>query len=122
MRKGMRFRRHRLRLTKDIERVLRFGVTRRFYEDRDGRTAEVLTVKCYPHKYPRFAVMVSKKVAKKSVWRNRIKRIVREAVRKLIKEGRFPNCDAVIIVREDLHARKTQDIERMLKEIFPAVS
>ncbi|MBI1984905.1 MAG: ribonuclease P protein component [Candidatus Wildermuthbacteria bacterium] len=56
----------------------------------------------------RFAVVVSKKVAMKAVKRNRIRRILREALRKtlpLVKQ----NVDAVLVVLPQFQARSLKE-------------
>ena len=103
--KKLRFRKFRLRKKKDFERVFsgrsmpipELGITVRYTENGLG--------------YPRFAVVVPKKSVKLAVRRNRIKRIVKEAVRHLIKEGKIPGYDIVIVVRKDISKMKSYDVE-----------
>ncbi len=101
----MRFRKFRLRRRKDFERVFsgrsisihELGITVRYIENTLG--------------HPRFAVVVPKKSVKLAVRRNRIKRIVKEAIRHLIKKGKIPNYDIVIVVRKDISKMKSYDVE-----------
>lgn len=114
----MKFRKHRLRLKKEIRDALTYGKTERFYEEIDGTPTETLVVKYRPGILPRFAIVVSRKVAKKSVWRNRIKRIVREALRELIREGKVPSYDMVIIIKRNIFTKKSYEVKAMLETIF----
>lgn len=57
------------------------------------------------------AIVVSKKVAKKAVDRNRIKRIITQALTQTI----VPNLDLVIIVKENIASKKTQEIKLELE-------
>lgn len=114
----MRFKKNRLRLTRDVQRVLEQGKTKRVSSEKSGGSTELFLLKYYPYQYTRFTVIVSKKVAKKSVWRNRIKRIVREAIRQLIKEGKAPNFDIVILVRQNIYRMKSYEIKEILEKVF----
>jgi ribonuclease P protein component len=55
---------------------------------------------------------------KKAVRRNRIKRIVREAMRELIAENKIPNLDIVILVREDISSKKSYEVRDEIEKIF----
>lgn len=57
-------------------------------------------------------IVVSKKVAKRAVDRNRIKRITKEALRGKTQEG------LKIIVRNNIANLKTQEVEQRLKKIL----
>ena len=109
----MRFGKFRLRRRKDFERVFSTG---RSISLRDLN----ITVKYSENDvgYPRFAVVVPKKSVKLAVRRNRIKRIVREAIRHLIKEGKIPNYDIVVVVRKDISDMKSYDIEDIFEDII----
>lgn len=116
----MRFRKNRLRLTRDIQRVLEHGKTKKVSLEKNG--AELFILKYYPYQHTRFTVIVSKKVAKKSVWRNRIKRIIREAMRQLIKEGKSPNFDIVILVRQNIYRMKSYEVKEILEKVFDNIN
>ena len=64
------------------------------------------------------AVVVSKKIAKKAVDRNRIKRIISEALTQMI----VPNLDLVIIVKENISNLKTADIKFELEKALEKVN
>ncbi len=79
---------HRLSKTKDVKRAVVKG--RNFF-------SPVLTVKCYFSEKKRFTVVVSTKVSKKAVVRNRIKRIIREFLRKNM--GKIKTGDYAILIK-----------------------
>jgi len=64
----------------------------------------------------RFGFVVSKKIAKSAVHRNRIKRALRESVRRNLNH--FPKgIDAVILTKKSIFKKTTEEIMREL-EIF----
>lgn len=65
----------------------------------------------------RFAVQVGIKIDKRAVKRNRMKRLVREAIRHLLpdmKEG----IDCIIIAKKNFSEKKEEEIEHSLKEVL----
>lgn len=60
------------------------------------------------------AVVVSKKIAKLAVDRNRIRRITTSALRLIEK----PAGEWVIIVKENIKAKKSTNIKTQLKDLF----
>ena len=68
--------------------------------------------------FPRFLFIVSKKVSKKAVERNRAKRLLRELVRKYIKKLENLSVDIVFIARKTILTKKLQDIEPEFKEFL----
>jgi ribonuclease P protein component len=113
----MRFRRFRLRLRKNIERVLKNGILLK-HKDFPYFSIKVLENEPINIGYPRFTVIVPKKSVKKAVRRNRIKRIIREAMRELIAESKIPNLDIVILVREDISSKKSYEVRDEIEKIF----
>jgi ribonuclease P protein component len=113
----LRFRRFRLRLRKNIERVLKNGILLK-HKDFPYFSIKVLENESINIGYPRFTVIVPKKSVKKAVRRNRIKRIVREAMRELIAESKIPNLDIVILVREDISSKKSYEVRDEIEKIF----
>ncbi len=103
---------HRLRLKKEVLGVIKTG---------KGRSGRFLRVK---HKkndlgYPRFAVVVGKKVAKSAVTRNKKKRQIRENLRKLHKNGLFVESkDVVVIGQKGLVERTYQQIGEEISKIL----
>lgn len=112
----MRFKKNRLKLMRDIEKVMKLGEMQRIFDEKRN---EVFLVRYYPHEgYSRFTVIVPKKVARKSVWRNRIKRITREAFRQMIKDGKAPNYDIIFIARQNIYQKKAPEIKKILESFF----
>lgn len=63
----------------------------------------------------RFGFVVSKKIAKSAVHRNRIKRALREAVRRNLNY--FPKgVDAVILTKKTIFKKTTEEIMRELEQ------
>lgn len=88
----------RLTRSKDVARVYRQG---------ESGATRFLFVRCLPNKLnqTRFAVAISKKISKKAVARNRLKRLVRQAVYEMGQvpsvTSRVAGCDCVITVHCD---------------------
>ena len=59
-------------------------------------------------------IVVSKKVAPKAVSRNRIKRIIKEALKKM----NLPQNNFTIIVRNNVEGYKSQKVEEELKQLL----
>jgi ribonuclease P protein component len=111
----MRFRKFRLRLRKDIERVFKTGM---HLKSKPFFSIKVIENDSVNIGYPRFSVIVPKKSVKKAVRRNRIKRILREAMRELIREKKIPNLDIVILVKEDISGKKSYEVKNEIEKIF----
>jgi len=76
------------------------GSLRYVYKNGQAIRTHFLTLKYTPNphrKHPRFAVVVSKKILKSAVGRNRIRRRIYEAIRSSGIDKAAP-CDVVIIV------------------------
>lgn len=66
----------------------------------------------------RFAIIVPARLDKHSTARNRIKRLVREAVRKFLpKTG---GVDGVVMVRAKLSVFQQNDVDQIVKKLFQA--
>ncbi len=69
--------------------------------------------------YPRFAFVISKKFSKKAVDRNRVKRIIKEALIKNFTKLKNFSYDIVLIPKKHLLGKKMQallkDIEELIK-------
>ncbi|MFA7169292.1 MAG: ribonuclease P protein component [Candidatus Paceibacterota bacterium] len=102
----------RLRKQKDFDRV--FGKKGSFFSQ------DFLAIKMIKNDlaYSRFGFIVSNKVSKRAVHRNRTKRLLRESVR-LTWDNLVPGIDAVIMARADLSGRKFEEVniavDRLLK-------
>lgn len=59
----------------------------------------------------RFGVIVSKKISKKAVLRNRIKRVLREMIRNNLKKIK-PGSDILVIAGSDLLGLGNEELER----------
>lgn len=65
---------------------------------------------------PRFAIIVSTKVSKKAVVRNRIKRVAREALRRQI--NKFVPGDYIIVMRQAAEKLNNQTLSSQLIGVF----
>ena len=105
----MLVRQNRLRLGRDIDRVMSRGR----YCAGSGLYAKVLTK---PAAETRLVVVVGKKVSKKAVTRNRIRRRICGYFER-IWETVGPGYDIVIVIREDLSDLPTPELETRLKQL-----
>ena len=97
----------------DILKVIKEGVS---YHS----PSFVLKLLKNPQKTKLFAVIVSKKVAKTAVSRNKNKRKVREIIKasaKKIPEG----CFCIVMLKKDLNKSLFKDVENEYKEILSKV-
>lgn len=69
---------------------------------------------------PRFTVIVSTKVSRRAVERNRLKRIVREALRKSVTA--FKPGNYVIIVKARAAGQSSLEITKQLHQLFSNVN
>lgn len=67
---------------------------------------------------PRFLFVASKKVFRKAVERNRVKRLLRQAVRSVLNDYKDLCYDVSIIAKKSLIQKKVYDIIPQIKEIF----
>ncbi|MBT4277379.1 ribonuclease P protein component [Candidatus Falkowbacteria bacterium] len=84
--------------------------------------SEVLGVKATENNLPdsRFGIVVSTKISKKAVARNKIKRQIREVIHKnldKIKKG----LDVVIICRPGIEKKEFQEIEQAILKAFQKI-
>jgi ribonuclease P protein component len=101
----------RLRKQKDFDRV--FGNKGRFFSQ------DFLALKIIPNSLPfsRFGFIVSNKVSKRAVRRNRTKRLLRECVRLSWKEI-YPGFDAVMIAKSDISDRKLEEVSMIVDKLL----
>jgi len=68
-------------------------------------------------KQRKFAAVISKKISKKAVERNRARRIIMEAVR--LNMDIFPEgFRGLFLVKKSILDKKMEDVEKCLKELF----
>lgn len=89
-------RQQRLTKKRDVQRIYKSGAS---------SASRWLFVRCLPNRLPdsRFTVVIGKKVAKRAVDRNRLKRLVRQAVAELIHDGQIlagKHVDAVLTIHK----------------------
>jgi len=101
---------NRLKKKKDLERVLKEGQTLK-----EG----FLLLKILENDIAkrRFAFVVSKKISKKAVLRNKVKRRLREIVRQRLKEIK-KGIDGVFIALPGIEKENFSQIEKMVKKLF----
>jgi ribonuclease P protein component len=68
--------------------------------------------------YPRFALLPNKKVFKKAVKRNKIRRQVYTIIREILKEKKIKNYDFFIIIQKE---EKFSQLKELLKKILTNV-
>lgn len=93
----------------DFTPVLRMGSS---FFSRHGK----LLVKETGHDFPRFGIIVSKKAARLSVSRNRIKRVAREVFRQ--SKLNLPNQDMVFIARYKSDNVTNQELRKCIKKML----
>jgi len=106
----MLFNRNRLRKKKDFEKVLKEGKS--FRED-----SLVLKIKKNKLQEVRFGFIVSQKVSKKAVIRNKVKRRLREAVKEEINKIR-KGFDIILISLPSIKGKDFQEIKTTIKKLF----
>lgn len=78
-----------------------------------------LALKIVPNNltFSRFGFIVSNKISKKAVKRNRIKRLMRESVR-LMRDQINPGFDIVIIARADISEKKFEEVDSAVDSLL----
>jgi ribonuclease P protein component len=102
---------YRLRKKKDFDSV--------FSNKGSFVSQDFLSMKTVPNELPlsRFGFIVSNKVSKSAVRRNRIKRLLREAIR-LHQAQVPPGFDAAILVRADVSAQKLEAVDKAVDSLL----
>ncbi len=66
----------------------------------------------------RFSIVIPKKVAKKAVARNKIKRQAREITKKIVLDKNIHNMHFVVFLKQNCKFGKFRDLESLLKQDF----
>jgi len=101
---------NRLKNKKEIEKVLRKG--KKFKKD-----LIILKILPNPHNKLRFAFLVSRKVSKKATIRNRVKRVLREIVRKR-KEKLKKGFDGIFLTLPGIEKKGFREIIKDVEDVF----
>ncbi|MBZ1356643.1 MAG: ribonuclease P protein component [Candidatus Nealsonbacteria bacterium] len=104
---------NRLKKEKDFDRVFKEG---------KGVVSDEVVIKFIKNDLNnnRFGFIVSKKVSKKAVRRNRIKRVLREQVRSIIQDMSV-GWDVIIIARPKISENKSSDVNQILGGVFKRI-
>jgi ribonuclease P protein component len=97
------------------------GSLRYVYKNGQAVRSHIITIKYTknPHrKNPRFAVVVSKKVHKSAVGRNRIRRRIYEVVREEIPHFAAPFDVAIMVFSSEVLTMSSADLRDMVRQIF----
>ena len=70
--------------------------------------------------HPRLGLVIPKKVLKRAVWRNRVKRQVRESFR--LYQHTFPNADLVVMAKPKIGEINNADLSTSLKRLWEQIS
>ncbi len=103
----------RLSRSQDFKKVLTFG---------KAAYSSDLTLKYLKNflKKPRFGIIVSTKVNKSTVARNKLKRRLREILRKMLFSS-LPEFDFVIIPKKSAQKKKFLELEEQSQKLFKRV-
>ncbi len=66
--------------------------------------------------YPRIAVVISKKISKKAVQRNILKRRIKEIIRSIIKE--LKNIDIVLIPKKEILEKNFSQLKEIIIDLI----
>lgn len=87
---------------------------------RTGRDIVIYGIKARSNKETRLGITVSKKVGN-AVVRNRVRRIITAAYRRIEKENDLKGYNFVVVGRKSAAERKSTDIYFQMKRQFPAL-
>ncbi len=80
----------------------------------------ILALKKEENTETRLGLVVPKKVLKRAVWRNRVKRIVRETFR--ISKHALPNIDVVFLAKPTIGDLSNQELNSTLLKLWEKIS
>ncbi|MDN5275188.1 MAG: putative Ribonuclease [Candidatus Saccharibacteria bacterium] len=99
------------------------GSLRYVYKNGTAVRSHLITVKAVtnPHrKHSRFAVVVSKKVHKSAVGRNRIRRRIYEVVRLELPKFKAPHDVAILVFSSELISLPASELQETVQQLFTA--
>lgn len=105
----------------------KFRLTVREFNQNHGKSRQFvssvlsLTIKATDNPQPRFVVIVSKKLEKRSVFRHQTKRIIVEAIRKYLKNITFP-VDALVKMKKIVGKKDSFLVENEIFDLFKKAS
>lgn len=102
---------HRLMLSKDFEILKNQG--RRI----NGPLFNLIVAKRDENQPPRFGFVVSRKIDKKAVRRNRCKRLLREATRPFLSSAK-PGYDVLLLAKKPLKEKSFGETEEEMRRMF----
>ncbi|MFQ2196120.1 ribonuclease P protein component [Aeromonas jandaei] len=70
--------------------------------------------------HPRLGLAVPKKALKRAVWRNRVKRVVRESFR--LKQHQLPAIDIVVIAKVGVKEMDNEELFKLLEKLWRTLS
>jgi ribonuclease P protein component len=97
------------------------GSLRYVYKNGQAVRSRLITVKYTENKHrknPRFAVVVSKKVHKSAVGRNRIRRRLYEIIRAEMPKMKSPHDVVVMVFSSEVLTLPTPELEETVKQLF----
>ncbi len=107
-------RKHRLKKKKEFERVFKEG---------KAKKKDFLFIKFIKNNLDdtRFGFVVSKKISKKAVVRNKVKRRLREAAREMLSEIK-PGYDIVIVAQKGIEKQDFFQIKENLRQLLKKIN
>lgn len=70
--------------------------------------------------HPRLGLAVPKKALKRAVWRNRVKRVVRESFR--LNQANLPAIDIVVIAKGGVKEMDNEELFKLLEKLWRTLS